>query len=1281
MALSRSRRLRGIAISIATILLVYTFFGFFGLPMILRHVLTTQVAARLKRPVTVGAIAFNPYSLRLNVDKLHVGERDSPESFVDLGHLNVKASWSSLFRFAPVVAEAHLRAPVIHVVRTAPNRFNFSDLLEPSPGAPPKPPSSKPLRFAVSNIEIREGTVYFDDRVVSRKHTIDKIGIGIPFIANLPKDVAIYEQPRVEMEIDGSPLRLVGTARPFNSEPESELALNLSALQLSSYLAYSPRKLPISLPQGTLSASLLIHFVQAVAGPSVRIGGVVKLDAIDVRDAANSPLVGLKEVAVNIDDLEPFQHIFHLGTITVDGLDSFLVLNKDGTNNLSAILAAKGESNAPASAQPAKIAQAAPAPSPTPAMSAPSLVQAAPGSPSPTAAPTPASSSSKGPMILTLRSFDLTNSVVHLNDNTGAVPAALAVQAIHASLNDFKLGEPAPPSPYDFGAALSGGGTIGIKGTLDIVQSIATADVTLAQVDVPALQNFAQSILAAKIAAGKLNASGQVRAIFAPGKFNVRAEPAAVSLDKFEIKSPEASDPPVEWNTVSVTVAQADLAARQASVKEVRTDGIKLFVRRAHDGHLNLMSFVRRTGSAAATHPASVMAPRRESGVNRREKGRTSAPARNRRLEARLRQSPRPPPAQAQRPAWHYDIASVALERSDISVEDDGAPQPVKLALAPLDVHARNITDDLSKAFPVELDGTLNRRGTFKVDGTTALAPLEAKLRIVTRRLDVSIAQAYAPSNLNAKIASALLTMAGEADVSDVRHRLRASYRGNVTLGNVRLLDKLTNDLFARWSALSFDRIDFALADGRQKVRVSAIALDNFYARIILNADGTLNLSQITSKPQQAPTSLTRAHPTAPVPAPVAAAAPPPAAPARPSNTDIAIGQITLASGHIKYTDNFIKPNYSANLTDVAGKVGAFGTRSTVPAEVALQANINGSAPVNIDGSVNPLAATAFLDIKAKAEGINLTDLTAYSVKYTGYPIERGTLSVDVHYLLEQRQLTAQNHILLNQLTFGDKVPQPSVLNLPIRLAVAILKDANGQINLDIPVSGSISDPDFSIGSLVFHALVNVIVKAVTSPFRLLASAIPGGGANAEGLGYVAFKPGCSILTDEDKKKLDTVVGVLNSKPSLSLTITGRVDPALDRPGLRDAKVDNLVKWTSLGSEGGHGTANTNSVELTESEYNKYLKRVYKAAKFPKPKDFLGLGKSLPPDEMKKLLVTNMKVTDQDVAALAAARGDAVRSYLSVKINPGRLFISAPKMDASGIDDKGPTTRADLGLQ
>ncbi len=141
----------------------------------------------------------------------------------------------------------------------------------------------------------------------------------------------------------------------------------------------------------------------------------------------------------------------------------------------------------------------------------------------------------------------------------------------------------------------------------------------------------------------------------------------------------------------------------------------------------------------------------------------------------------------------------------------------------------------------------------------------------------------------------------------------------------------------------------------------------------------------------------------------------------------------------------------------------------------------------------------AAVDIKAKASDVELTDLSAYSTKYTGYPITKGTLTVDVHYVLAQQRLTAENHIFIDQLTFGDKVESPNALNLPIRLAVTLLKDARGQIDLHLPVSGSLSDPQFSIGSVILHVFMNLITKAITSPFSLIASAV-GGSGHAEDL-------------------------------------------------------------------------------------------------------------------------------------------------------------------------------------
>jgi hypothetical protein len=384
---------------------------------------------------------------------------------------------------------------------------------------------------------------------------------------------------------------------------------------------------------------------------------------------------------------------------------------------------------------------------------------------------------------------------------------------------------------------------------------------------------------------------------------------------------------------------------------------------------------------------------------------------------------------------------------------------------------------------------------------------------------------------------------------------------------------------------------------------------------------------------------------------------------------------MTLQGGHVNFTDNFIKPNYTADLTDIAGTVGAFGTHATVPAAVTLQGQVNGSAPIAIHGSVNPLAPMAFVDLKAKAEGIQLTGLTPYSAKYTGYPIVKGTLTVDMHYLLDQGQLTADNHLFIDQFTFGDRVESHDATTLPVRLAVALLKNARGEIAVDVPVAGSLSDPQFSLGGVILDAFVNLIVKAATSPFRLIASAF----GTQEDLDYVEFAPGLAALTPDSQQKLATIAQALQDRPALRLDISGRVDPQVDREGLREARLASLIRMRKIKDIGGHEDADR--VQLTPEEYDTYLTRVYKTATFPKPRNFLGLDKSLPPDEMKKLLLTNMEITDQDLQYLADGRAKAVRQWLSGQVDPGRLFMVAPTLNTDGIQDKGKTTRVDLSLK
>ena len=1331
-AFLRTRGMRRIGVIVAVLVLLFGIGGFFGLPMLLRHILTTQVAASLNRPVTVGDIAFNPYRLRLDLDQLHIADRDRSKPFVDIGHLRLKISWTSLFRLAPVVKELSIDRPAIHIVRTAEQQFNFSDLLV---AKPPNPPPSKPPRFALSNIRLHDGDVRFDDQVLGEQHAIEHMQIDLPFIANLPADTEIFVQPLLRMVVDGSPVKIGGRARPFANQPESSVVLSIDHFNLAPYIGYVPEKLPIKIPHGALSAFLRVHFVQSAAGPVIRVSGQASLDDLEVRDSANAPLAGFKRATTTLDDLEPLNSVFHLGAITVDGLNLELVRKRDGTTNLTPLMAPQA-SAAGARAPASSPNQAAPAPSPAaspmaanslaaPAASAANASASADASPTVTSSPTPAaisapsiaasapnaapaatplSSAEKSPLDLTMESVTLTNSTIKLTDNSLATPATVALQNINVGLKQFALGAKASPSSYDFAGNLSGGGSIAVKGKLDLVQSQVTSEITIDQVDLPTLQAYAQSTLAATFGTGKLNAHASVKTSFAPNKFNLHVEPASFSVDNLELRAPGGQEKPVQWSRFGATIAQVDLASHQAVVKEVHADGIRLSVKRGRHGKLSLLSLLRtQAGPAPERHERAQ--PRRRTGQARMTvtRGRRAATRRPRGV------ANQPAPATAAQPAapeWQYRVESIAIENAEIDAEDDMASRPVKAAVAPLNLHLKNFTSDFHQPFDLEIDGVLNRRGNFKLNGPVVIAPLKATLHVNTRRLDLAFADPYATKDLNATIKSGVLTTNGVASAATVRDKLHISYRGDATIGNVRMLDKLTGDEFVRWNSLSFDRIDFGLGEGQPQVHVGAIALSDFYARLILNSNGRMNLSDITSNPAQAPKSLTREQTGQAAPASTPPEAPPPAqAPTPPSpsaptastatatanpaaqatpvpkpiGADIEFGRITLHRGHIDYSDFFIKPNYRANLTNISGKVGAFGTRSTTPADVLVEGQINGSAPINISGSINPLAPLAAVDIKAKADGIELTDLTAYSVKYTGYPITKGTLTVDVHYLLANQTLTATNHIFLDQLTFGDKVESPTAMNLPMRLAVAILKDSKGRINLDVPVSGSLNDPQFSLGGIILHAFMNILSKAVTAPFRLLASAIGGiAGGSSEDLSYVEFTRGRATLTADSRKRLDTVADALKARTALKLSISGRIDPETDKPGLREAKVDDLVTARMIDSEGASDTA---SDQIPPDLYNKYLKKVYKAAKFEKPRDMIGLDKSLPPDEMKKLLVANMEVSDGDLKNLADARAQAVRQYLSTKIDPARLFTAAPKLDASGIDDKGKTTRAELALQ
>jgi len=310
---------------------------------------------------------------------------------------------------------------------------------------------------------------------------------------------------------------------------------------------------------------------------------------------------------------------------------------------------------------------------------------------------------------------------------------------------------------------------------------------------------------------------------------------------------------------------------------------------------------------------------------------------------------------------------------------------------------------------------------------------------------------------------------------------------------------------------------------------------------------------------------------------------------------------------------------------------------------------------------------------------MELALLSAYSGKYIGYGIEKGKLSFEVGYQVENRRLTAENRLVLEQLTFGDKVESRDATTLPVQFAVALLADRNGVIDLNLPVAGSLDDPQFSVGAVIFKLIGNAIAKAVTQPFALLGSLF-GGGAE---LSHLAFEPGRASVPVGGEDKLRSLAKALAERPGLKLDIGGRADAEADREGLKHVFIERKLRALKIRDLRARGAdVEPGSVTVSRDEYPALLLRAYRDEKFPKPRNMLGLPKDLPVEEMEKLMMANAEVDEDDLLALGNQRAQAVKNWLqrNGQVPPDRMFITAAKVGAAKEGGASPS-RVDFALK
>jgi uncharacterized protein involved in outer membrane biogenesis len=600
---------------------------------------------------------------------------------------------------------------------------------------------------------------------------------------------------------------------------------------------------------------------------------------------------------------------------------------------------------------------------------------------------------------------------------------------------------------------------------------------------------------------------------------------------------------------------------------------------------------------------------------------------------------------------WQVTARNVDLNRFAVAFDDNSLATPAKIVITDLSWRAQNFSNARDSRSKLTIQAKVNDGGVVRLTGPAGANPIGGKLAIEADQLALVPFQPYFTDQINFLLTGGQAGAKGTLTVdANEQGSMNVTYQGDLKISDFATVEKDGAQDLLKWQLLSLNGVNYSLEPMR--TRIDEVNLTDFYSRVIIAADGKINLQNLTVDKTPKPEQSAEKKPAAQVEPKASSAAPE-------TEKPISIGKINLLRGNINFSDFFVKPNYTANLTGVQGTIAEL--KPEAPGDIALEAKLDNAAPVDIRGKINPLGKELFMDIKAKASEIELSAFSPYSGKYVGYGIEKGQLTFDVAYKLENRKLDAQTQFILNQLTFGDKIDSPTAMNLPVTLAVALLKDRNGVIDVGLPISGSLDDPQFSIGGIVWRIIVNIITKAVTAPFALLGAAFGGGGAE---LSYIEFDYGRATLSQTAETKIKTLATAMTNRPGLKLEIIGRSDPVGDLDGLRRVSIENKVRAQKFKELARQGTApkSVEDVQVNKDEYERFLRAAYDEESFPKPRNVIGLAKSLPVPEMENLMLKYAKVSDDEARELANRRAQVVRErLLAAQIAADRLFTVAAK--------------------
>jgi uncharacterized protein involved in outer membrane biogenesis/outer membrane protein OmpA-like peptidoglycan-associated protein len=715
-----------------------------------------------------------------------------------------------------------------------------------------------------------------------------------------------------------------------------------------------------------------------------------------------------------------------------------------------------------------------------------------------------------------------------------------------------------------------------------------------------------------------------------------------LSVSSFAIKSP-ADKPLLRLESLDISEASVDLAKQQVIVGKIRSQKLETWAAREADGQLDWQTLLANQPAKPAPDEGSAAPATATQPELAKDSGEATAAEQSADLETANAGQPEEPSK-----PWQVILRDVQLRDYQVHLADRADGAEVKIDLAPLNLDLNDFDSLGTSPFGLKLDTGVNKSGQIKANGQVQLTPTTAKLQVATRDIDMRLAQKYLSPFVRLELRSGKLSSDLAVDLPSVEP-LAFSIDGQAEINQLHTLDTLKDRDFLKWQQVRVEGINYQHGKG---LVISQVKLQQPYVRFVINEDLTTNINDLLV-PQPASTTPANAKAEKPLP--------------------IRIGGISIKDGSANFADFSLRPNFATAIGQLNGQIGTLDNQSPKAATVDIQGKVDKYAPVSIKGHLTPFDPLNSLDIATSFKNVELTTLTPYSGKFAGFRIRKGRLNLDLHYQIEKGNLNAENKLLLEDLQLGEKVDSKDAMDLPIRLAVALLKDTQGNIEIQLPVQGNLNNPEFSVMPIVWQTLRNLVLRAAQAPFKFIGGLVSGG--SDVDLSTVRFNAGDSQLDGDAQKALDILASALKERPTLRLEIEGMSAQSSDGLPLAQARLEREYQDTwykMLQRRGDNVPADASELVVDEDDKTVLLEGIYRTRlKQQPPAEWSELKDEERSAKMRESVLQSWVQSKQLQRQLAQARAAEIKSYLVERggLTDERIYlldVNSAQADADG---------------